>query len=66
MSQSDDLDGTKDKKLKETSVMLSQDGDEQYVTTKDYGSLEKRKREFYIGLVCGVVVCIYAVFVLSL
>ena len=53
-------------KLKETSVMLSQLGDEEYVTQKDYGSLAKRKREFYIGLVCGITVCIYAVFVLSL
>ena len=53
-------------KLKETSVMLSQVGDEEYVTQKDYGSLARRKREFYIGLVCGITVCIYAVFVLSL
>lgn len=53
-------------KLKETSVMLSQVGDEEYVTQKDYGSLAKRKREFYVGLVCGITVCIYAVFVLSL
>lgn len=66
-SPSNSLIGSdKQAKAKETAVLLTKSVDEVYATEKDFGSLKKRKREFYVGLVCGIICCVYALFVLTL